>query len=168
MTIDTIFVERPDLMRVGERELRCAIGANGFSNSTFEGSKTTPVGLYALRAGYYRPDIFLTAPQSSIPLSPIKPDDGWCDAPSHPRYNLPVKLPFDGSHERLWRDDKTYDIIIPIGYNDDPIVSGKGSAIFFHIAQPDFRPTLGCVAISLADMVALLPHISTNTKIKIG
>ncbi len=166
--IDTIFVERPNQLRAGDRLIRCAIGSNGFSHSTFEGSKTTPMGNFALRNGYYRPDVFAQAPAGGIALSAIRPDDGWCDDPKHPRYNLPVKLPFDASHEVLWRQDRTYDIIVPIGYNDDPVIAGRGSAIFFHIAQPDFRPTLGCVAISLSDMLALLPHININTRMQIG
>ena len=165
--IDKVFVTSPNILRAGDREIRCAIGANGFSSSTFEGSKTTPMGTYALRAGFYRPDV-LSAPKSSIPLQAIKQDDGWCDDPSHERYNTSVKLPFSASHEVLWRPDKTYDIIVPIGYNDNPIVKGKGSAIFFHIARPNYSPTLGCVAISMDDMLTLLPLLTTDTKIVIG
>jgi L,D-peptidoglycan transpeptidase YkuD (ErfK/YbiS/YcfS/YnhG family) len=165
--LEKIFVITPNILRAGDRKIRCAIGANGFSSSTFEGSKTTPMGTYSLREGFYRPDV-LVAPKSGIPLTALKPDDGWCDEPTHERYNMPVKLPFQASHEVLWREDKTYDIILPIGYNDDPIVKGKGSAIFFHIARPDFSPTLGCVAVSLDDMLALLPLLSMRTQIVIG
>lgn len=165
--LQKIFVTAPDTLRAGERLIRCAIGANGFSNSTFEGSKTTPIGTFALRQGYYRPDV-LSAPQSGIPMQALKVDDGWCDDPKDARYNQYIKRPYAASHEELWRKDKTYDVIVPIGYNDDPILPGKGSAIFFHIARPDYSPTLGCVAISMDDMLALLPHIDLNTRIVIG
>ena len=75
-----------------------------------------------------------------------------------------MKLPFDAGHEKLWRDDHAYDIIIPLGYNDETIEKGKGSAIFFHLMHDDGRPTEGCVAISAADMLALLPQLSNQTK----
>jgi L,D-peptidoglycan transpeptidase YkuD (ErfK/YbiS/YcfS/YnhG family) len=35
-------------------------------------------------------------------------------------------------------------------------VAGAGSAIFLHIARPDFAPTAGCVALAAADLEALL------------
>lgn len=43
-----------------------------------------------------------------------------------------------------------------LGYNDDPVRAGAGSAIFWHIAQPDWRGTEGCVAVSAQDMRAAL------------
>jgi L,D-peptidoglycan transpeptidase YkuD (ErfK/YbiS/YcfS/YnhG family) len=172
-------------LSAGKEIFPCAVGANGFSGGTFEGSKTTPVGEFALRPGYYRadklsdPSRFNIRPSDSIkaalpqgegifPLTPIQPDDGWCDDPAHPMYNKPVKLPFPASHEKLWLENDTYDIIIPIGYNDDPVIPGKGSAIFLHCAKPGYTPTLGCVAVAREDMLKLLPRISTTTRLLIG
>ena len=93
-----------------------------------------------------------------------------CDDPDSANYNLPVDLPFEPSHENLWREDHLYDLMIPLGYNDDPPVRGRGSAIFFHLAHDDFRPTEGCVAISLDDMQRLLPrlHAGTVMRIEVG
>jgi hypothetical protein len=68
-------------------------------------------------------------------------------APRCPLYNRPVRLPYPASHERLWRDDRAYDVIVVLGHNDDPVVDGAGSAIFWHLAQPDWRATEGCVAV---------------------
>ena len=98
----------------------------------------------------------------------IAPNDGWCDDATHELYNKPVKLPFDASHEKLWRDDHAYDLIVPLGYNDDPIMAGKGSAIFWHLAQPDWRGTEGCVAIEKAAMLEILRQCSTDTVMTIG
>ncbi len=151
----------------GGKTYRCAIGANGFSNGTFEGSRTTPLGEFALRPGFYREDR-LSLPKSSLPLVSLSTQDGWCDDPVHPSYNQHVQLPFTASHEELWREHGTYDIIIPIGYNDDPVIPGKGSAIFFHCARPDYSPTLGCVAVSKEDMLELLPCFTLATRIVIG
>ena len=47
-------------------------------------------------------------------------------------------------------------IVVALGYNDDPVVPEKGSAIFLHVAKPDYGPTEGCVALREGDLLALL------------
>jgi L,D-peptidoglycan transpeptidase YkuD (ErfK/YbiS/YcfS/YnhG family) len=95
-------------------------------------------------------------PRCAVPVEPIAPEDGWCDDPGHRAYNRPVRLPFDASHERLWREDPLYDIVGVLGWNDDPVERGRGSAIFLHLARPNFAPTEGCVALAHADLRAVL------------
>lgn len=143
---------------------RCAIGKNGFvsGDARKEGSLTTPIGRFALRECWYRPDR-VTRPATILSLREITPQDGWCDDASHPDYNKPVKLPFSASHEKLWRDDQLYDIVVPLGFNDSPVIPGKGSAIFMHIAKPDYEPTEGCVALALEDMLSILGFITDNS-----
>ena len=34
--------------------------------------------------------------------------------------------------------------------------SGKGSAIFLHLARPDYTPTEGCIALALPDLLTTL------------
>jgi L,D-peptidoglycan transpeptidase YkuD (ErfK/YbiS/YcfS/YnhG family) len=70
-----------------------------------------------------------------------------------------VRLPFEASHERLWREDHLYDLVGVLGWNDDPPRPGRGSAIFLHLARPDFGPTEGCIALALPDLVAILPGL---------
>jgi L,D-peptidoglycan transpeptidase YkuD (ErfK/YbiS/YcfS/YnhG family) len=106
-------------------------------------------------------------PITSLPLRVIQQNDGWCDDPAHAEYNHHVKLPFAASHETLWREEHVYDLIIPIGFNDAPVVAGLGSAIFFHLAKPDYSPTLGCVAVALPDMLEILAKIDTKTQMAI-
>jgi len=136
---------------------RCATGKNGFVPDAEhkEGSGKTPIGSYALRSCWYRPDR-LSPPLTHLPLHVITPQNGWCDAPAHPCYNQPVPLPFADSHELLWREDEVYDIIVPLGFNDAPVIAGKGSAIFLHIAKKDYSPTEGCIAIAREDMLEVL------------
>jgi L,D-peptidoglycan transpeptidase YkuD (ErfK/YbiS/YcfS/YnhG family) len=57
--------------------------------------------------------------------------------------------------------------VLVIGHNDDPVVSGKGSAVFLHLARPDFGPTEGCVAFARADFIRLLGAIDPSTHIVI-
>jgi len=81
---------------------------------------------------------------------------GWCDDPMDVEYNRQVRLPFHARHEKLWREDHVYDLIVELGFNDDPVITGRGSAIFLHVAKPDYSPTEGCVACALGDLLALL------------
>ena len=126
-----------------------------------EGDAKTPLGDYHLRFGLYRADR-LPAPQSPLTFRPLREDDGWCDASSDPAYNRFIRLPYDASHEKLWREDGAYDIILVISHNDSPPITGLGSAVFIHIAQADDRQTLGCVALTPDVMVKLMPHLKAG------
>ena len=136
---------------------RCAIGKGGVRRAAGkqEGDGATPAARMELRRVLFRADRG-AAPRCAVPVEPIARDDAWCDDPSHPAYNRPVRLPFDGSHEVLWRDDHLYDVIGVLGWNDDPVQRGRGSAIFLHLAREGYAPTEGCVALSAADLRALL------------
>ena len=107
-------------------------------------------------------------PQTSLPIFVIGQQDGWCDAPDSPEYNRHVLLPYEASHETLWRDDSVYDIVVPLGYNDDPVVAGRGSAIFMHVAKPGYESTEGCVALAYPDLLAVLAGVDENTRIEIS
>ncbi len=150
----------------GER-FKCAIGKSGMFEDKKEGDGGTPVGCFALREVFYRADK-IAKPTTALPVRALEKNDGWCDESTDPNYNKRVSLPYAASHEELWREDDLYDIIVPVGYNDDPTVSGKGSAIFMHVARPAFTPTAGCVALSLPDLLKILSEITAETKICIS
>lgn len=154
------------LLAFDGRAVRCAVGRSGVSADKREGDGATPVGRFLLREAFYRSDR-IAPPQTGLKLTAIAPDDGWCDDPADPKYNRQVKLPYAASHEEMWRTDHVYDIVVPIGYNDAPPVSGNGSAIFLHLCRDDFAPTAGCVAIPLDDMLQILPRLSPETAITI-
>lgn len=145
------------MLTLGEREVRCALGPAGViaAADKREGDGATPLGVWPIRRVLYRPDRG-AAPATALPMAPIAPDDGWCDAPDDPAYNQPVTLPYPASAERMWREDELYDIVVILGHNDDPPVPGMGSAIFLHCAKPGYPPTQGCVALARADLEALL------------
>lgn len=143
-------VETPD-----GRRLRCALGRGGIALEKQEGDGVTPVGRWPLRRLYYRADR-IDAPDCALTATAIDPADGWCDDPAHADYNRPVRKPFSASHEDMWREDHLYDLVVVLGHNDDPPVPGAGSAIFLHVAKPDYGPTEGCVALALPDLLELL------------
>jgi L,D-peptidoglycan transpeptidase YkuD (ErfK/YbiS/YcfS/YnhG family) len=142
---------------LGGRKARCAFGPAGVvaAAAKREGDGASPAGIWPIRRVLFRPDRG-GAPTTALPIQPIAPDDGWCDAPDDPAYNRPVRLPYPASAESMWREDHLYDLVVVLGHNDDPPVPGAGSAIFLHLAKPDFAPTHGCVAVTRADLEALL------------
>ena len=155
-------------LSIGKRDYAVKWGRGGITEAKKEGDGATPAGLFALRRVLYRADRSAGArPQTGLPAEPLKPDDGWCDAPDDPKYNQQVQLPYPAHAERLWREDGLYDIIIVIGFNDDPVRAGLGSAIFIHLAAPDNAPTQGCIALMPDDMRALLKVADAQTKIRI-
>ncbi len=162
----TLLTVKGNTFFFGDQQFRCAIGKGGFSNDKREGDGCSPVGVFTLRECWYRLDR-LAPPETKLPLKIIRENDGWCDDSESPEYNTHVRLPYHYSHEKLWRDDHVYDLIVPLGYNDDPIINGRGSAIFMHLAHNDYKPTEGCVALALHDLITILPHLNTQTSIEI-
>ena len=149
------------------RTLRCAIGRGGIARAKREGDGATPAGVFPVRLVLYRPDRG-APPQTELPAAPIARDDGWCDDPANPRYNQAVKLPFAGRHEVMWREDRLYDVVVILGYNDDPIVPGRGSAIFMHVQAPDLAPTEGCVALDRRDLLLVLGRAEPGSTITVA
>lgn len=133
--------------------MRCALGKGGVKPAAAkrEGDGASPIGDWPARRVYFRPDSG-PAPETGLPVIGLKRDDGWGDDPAEPSYNRLVALPCRGSHEKLWRKDGVYDLIVELGYNDDPVRAGLGSAIFLHVARPDFGPTGGCIALAGEDL----------------
>ncbi len=169
LATDLIVSRNPDgtwRAAFGARRWRCAIGPAGVSADKREGDGATPVGGFALRRVLYRPDR-LARPETGLPVTALRPEDGWCDDPDDAAYNRPVRLPYAASHERLWRDDGIYDVIVVLGHNDDPPVPGRGSAIFLHVARPDYGPTAGCVALALADLLTVLRDAGPGTRVRV-
>ena len=150
-------VSADGFLDLGDRRLRCALGRGGVVSATAkrEGDGATPAGVWPLRRVLYRADR-VPAPATALSCEAIAPDDGWCDAPEDPAYNRPVRLPYPASAEAMWLEAAVYDIVVILGHNDDPPVPGMGSAVFLHLARPDYAPTAGCVAMNLADLDTLL------------
>ena len=154
------------ILRFEGRDHECALGRTGVRAAKREGDGATPIGVFPLRQVFYRPDR-LPLPESGLPLRALTPDDGWCDDPAHRDYNRLIKLPFDASHEALWRDDNLYDVIIVVGHNDDPPRPDLGSAIFIHCATADYAPTEGCVAVDRQALIELMPRLTPDTALRI-
>ncbi len=141
-------------------DVACVFGKGGLveAEEKREGDKASPVGQWPVRRAFYRQDR-LPKPQTALTLDAIEADDGWCDAPADPAYNRPVRKPYQASHETLMRDDGLYDLVVVLGHNDDPPVTGRGSAIFLHCRALDGGGTAGCLAIARDDLIALVQRL---------
>lgn len=147
---------------------RCAIGRGGVEMPAekTEGDGATPSGRWLMREVFFRADR-LARPQTLLPCRPLGRADGWCDAAGDPRYNCFVTHPYPASAEELWRADGLYDLIVVLGYNDAPVVDGKGSAIFLHVARPDYGPSEGCVHLSRQDLLTVLRQAQEGSAVVI-
>jgi L,D-peptidoglycan transpeptidase YkuD (ErfK/YbiS/YcfS/YnhG family) len=93
---------------------------------------------------------------------------GWCDDPNSKNYNKLINLPSKYSHEKLFKKNNIYNVIVVLNYNMKPVIKNKGSAIFIHIAKKNYQPTQGCIALKKNDLLKLLSKIRKNIKIKIN
>src|SRR3546814_16319580 len=90
------------------------------------------------------------------------------DLPADPlHYNRLVRLPFAASHERMWRDDGLYDLVVEIGYNDMPPVPGLGSALLLPLARPAWGPPEGCVAVARDGLRASLEVGRASCRVRV-
>ena len=160
-----IIIIEKDTLLYDEFKFKCSIGKNGKTTKKIEGDNKTPKGLYALGPLYYRKDR-LPKLSTKIKKIEIMKNFGWCDDVKSKFYNKPIKTNINVRHEKLYRNDKKYDLLIPIEYNFKRPKKNKGSAIFLHLTS-NYQKTQGCVAIKEKDMLILLNLINKKTKIKI-
>ncbi len=148
--------------------VRAALGKGGVTPAAAkrEGDGKSPVGSWPMRYVFYRPDR-VARPETGLPVIALQPDDAWSDDPQSPDYNRHVKLPYGPSHEKLWRDDHVYDLIVVLGHNDDPVVPGMGSAIFMHLARDNYQGTEGCVALAPDDLIEVLKQAEPGSRVDI-
>src|SRR5271170_242455 len=145
---------------------RAAVGRTGVAANKKEGDGATPTGTFPLASGFYRLDR-MAAPRSSLVVRTLSPQDAWVDDPADQNYNRLVSLPYPAHTEQMWLDDAVYDLLVVIGYNMDPVVPDAGSAIFLHIARPDFSPTAGCIAVEEDVLVRLMPLLGSGSTITV-
>jgi L,D-peptidoglycan transpeptidase YkuD (ErfK/YbiS/YcfS/YnhG family) len=154
------------LVVAGSFSAACALGRAGIGRMKREGDGTTPAGRFRIAVVLYRPDR-VPRPATLVPVASIGPDSGWCDDPADRAYNRPVDVPYPGRYERLWRHDHLYDLVAVLDFNLLHPKRGAGSAVFVHIARPDFAPTEGCVAMGVGAMRRLLARTGPHTFIDI-
>ncbi len=152
----------------GQAAFPCALGRSGIIAAGLkrEGDGATPRAAMMLRRVFYRTD-HIPRPRSLLPVQAIKPGDAWCDDVADRRYNRLISRPVGEHEERLRRADDLYDVIVELGWNDQPVKRGRGSAIFWHLARIGLTPTAGCVAVKGDVFAKILPRLSRRAVLKI-
>ena len=157
---------RRGLLHCGGLGMRCALGRSGRRALKREGDGAMPLGTFELVRVLYRPDRG-RRPRTGLPVAPIRPRDGWCDAVGDRNYNRPVRLPYPASAEQMWREDHLYDVVVVLGHNQRPRVQGAGSAIFMHLARPGYAQTEGCIALDRRHLLALLARSKRGAVVRV-
>ena len=160
-----IKVKNKDTLIFDDFIFRCSIGKRGISNKKKEGDLCTPKGLFKLGTVFYRSDRVKNI-QTKLKLRKIDRSMGWCNDPLNKKYNSLIKISKKLRHEKLYRKDNKYDVILVIGYNIKNPIPFKGSAIFLHLTK-NYKGTEGCIALDKKDLLILLKLINKKTKIKI-
>jgi len=131
-----------------------------------EGDLITPKGIFKIRLVLFRKDrVNIT---TKLRKKIINKNMGWCNDPNAKEYNKLVQLPFKYNHEKLYKNDNTYDIILVLNYNMNPIKKNKGSAIFIHVARNNYKKTEGCIALKKNQLLKIIKTIKPITKVKIS
>jgi L,D-peptidoglycan transpeptidase YkuD (ErfK/YbiS/YcfS/YnhG family) len=162
-----IIINKSGYLKYKDLKFRCSFGKAGIGKKEKEGDKITPKGTYKIVKIYYRNDrvkkIF-----SDFKLFKIKKNMGWCDDPKSKKYNRLVKLPSKYGYEELHRKDNIYDLVLVLNYNMKPIIKNKGSAIFIHIANKNYKKTAGCIGLNKSHLINIIKKIKKNTKVIIN
>jgi len=161
-----IVVKKSGHLKYKNFKFRCSLGKNGIKKKIKEGDKITPRGIFQVKKLYYRADRIKKI-ITSIKKIKIKKNVGWCDDFKSANYNKEIKLPSKFSHEKLYRKDHLYDLVVVINYNMNPIIKKRGSAIFIHIERNNYQPTQGCIGLKKKHLLTILKNIKKNEKIKI-
>lgn len=161
-----IVINKSGYLKYKNLELKCTLGKAGIGIKKREGDNITPKGTYKIINIFYREDRIKKI-SSKFQLIGITKKIGWCDDPKSEYYNKLIKLPTKYSHEKFFRKDNVYDLVLVLNYNMRPIIKNKGSAIFIHIAKKN-KKTAGCIALSKMDLITLIKKIDKKTKIKIN
>ena len=143
------------------------VGKNGLSNSKKEGDGRTPIGLFSIG------ESFGFAPKpSNIKMRYTRTNNYhyWIDDPTSPDYNKWVY--YKGNPNKRWKSYERmnhylYKYTVIINYNRDPIIKGKGSAIFLHRWRQSTSPTAGCVALNEKQLLNVMRWIDPVKQPKI-
>ena len=163
----TIILKNKVTLKFDDFYFKCTIGKKGLTKKKIEGDKKTPIGIFSLGALYYRSDRNFK-PLTKLKCVKIKKVMGWCDdIKSKKKYNKIINISQKLRHEKLYRKDHKYDLMIVINYNIKKTKLGKGSAIFLHLTK-NYKPTAGCIALKKKDFLIILRLINKKTKIRLA
>lgn len=137
------------------------IGKNG-TGKTKEGDGKTPIGAYSLGTAFGWGEAL---PNLQYPFKRVTSNDYWIDDVKSKDYNKWVT--YSGNPSQRWNsfermNHPLYKYGVVIRYNEDPIIAGKGSAIFLHMKNSTTKYTLGCIALNEQDLITLIKWLNKD------
>ncbi len=142
-------------------EVPCHYGKNGLSADRHDGDGTTPIGLFKVLYCFGNaPD-----PGAGMTYREVQRTSYWSGEKED--YNTWVEVE-PGSREMkrseyLYKFKISYKYAMAIDFNTNPVVWGKGFAIFIHCDYLDDQTTAGCVAIEEKYMLRLVKECKDGT-----
>ncbi|WP_240338452.1 L,D-transpeptidase family protein [Peribacillus alkalitolerans] len=139
------------------------IGKNGIGKTT-EGDGKTPVGAYQIGSTFG----WAKSPTNmKMPYKQTNKFHYWVDDTTSRDYNK--WMYYTGNPYSRWKsferlNHPLYKYAFVIRFNNQPIVNGKGSAIFFHVWNGPTTYTAGCVAVSEKHVVNILRWLDAKKK----
>ena len=162
-----IYLKNKHTLQMDDFMFKCSIGKNGLTKNKIEGDKKTPKGKFKIGDLFFRKDR-IKKPNTKLNCVEIKKNMGWCDDINNKRnYNKLIQINKNLHHEKLFRRDHKYDLLIPIKYNYANSVVGKGSCIFIHLTS-NYDQTAGCIALKKKDFLIMLKIINKKSIIQIS
>jgi L,D-peptidoglycan transpeptidase YkuD (ErfK/YbiS/YcfS/YnhG family) len=162
-----IIINKSGYLKYRDLKFKCALGKSGIGRKKIEGDNITPKGIFKIVKIYYRKDRIKKI-SSNLKLIKTTKRMGWCDDPNSKNYNKLIRLPEKYNHEKLYRKDNLYDLVLVLNYNMKPIIKNKGSAIFIHVSHKNYKKTAGCIALKKTHLIKLISKIKKDTKVFIN
>ena len=169
VTIRT-FEKRKGEWRRAFKEMKGIVGKNGLTKNKKEGDGKSPIGMYSFGTAFGSQS---KPAKLKLPYKRTTNNDYWIDDVKSKDYNKWVTYKGNPnnkwkSFERMKHDLYKYGVVI--NYNNNPVIKGKGSAIFLHIWRNEKGVTAGCVATSEQNLLTILRWIDPkkNAQIIIG
>lgn len=169
VTIRT-FEKRKGEWRRAYRAMKGIAGKNGLSKNKKEGDGKSPIGMYSFGTAFGSQS---KPSKLKLPYKRSTKYDYWIDDVRSKDYNKWVT--YKGDPKKKWKsfermNHELYKYGVVINYNMNPIIKGKGSAIFLHIWRNENGVTSGCVATSEKNLLTILRWIDPkkNAHIIIG
>ena len=160
-----IILKNKDTLLFDKFKFKCSVGKKGISLNKKEGDLKTPKGIFSIGSLFYRKDKFQSI-FTKLNKIFIKKNMGWCNDVNSKLYNKLINTNSKVSHEKMFRHDYKYDLVITVNYNTKKIIPNKGSAIFIHLTK-NYKKTQGCISLKKKNLLILLKLINKKTKIKI-
>lgn len=138
-------------------------GRNGLKQAAErqEGDGTTPIGSFPILTAFGQGE----NPGTAMSWRQITPQSYWSGEESSYNTWVESSTPIGGEH--LQEYTICYEYAMAIGFNTNPTVYKRGSAIFLHVKDPATWSSSGCVSVEKEQMLALLSNCHDGVYIMI-